>query len=343
MTPEQVLDYPFRHPPEPGTALEVAPGVFWLRMPLPFALDHINLWLLDDGEAVAIVDSGIGNDATRALWEQVFAAELGGRRVTRVFATHCHPDHAGLAGWLTRKFDAPFLVSQADYLTAHVWHDSAAGFTNENLIAFLAEHGLDEARLAGFRARGNHYRRNVQDLPTRYRRLMDGDAIAIGANVWRVIMGYGHAPEHAALYSERLGVLISGDMILPKISTNVAVSSVEPDADPLGLFLASIANYARLPADTLVLPSHGLPFRGLRERAEQLVEHHRLRLAELEEACATPKAAAEVIGTLFRRELDTHQTFFAMGETLAHLNYLVRAGTLARARGADGIVRYGRT
>ncbi|MCU0805717.1 MAG: MBL fold metallo-hydrolase [Burkholderiales bacterium] len=343
MTPEQVLDYPFPNPPAGGSVLEVAPGVNWVRMPLPFALNHINLWVLDDGDAAVIVDSGLGTIQTRELWEQVFADELKGRAANRVIATHCHPDHAGLAGWLTRKFNAPLLMSQADYLTAHAWRDEAAGYTNDNLVAFLRENGLDEARLQGFRERGNHYRRVVPDFPSRYHRIRDGDEIGIGANRWRVIMGYGHAPEHAALYSESLGVLISGDMVLPKISTNVAVTSVDPDANPLGLFLDSIVNYARLPADTLVLPSHGLPFRGLRERVEQLVEHHRLRLAELEEACVEPKAAADVIGTLFRRELDTHQTFFAMGETLAHLNYLVRNGTLARRRDADGVVRHART
>jgi len=343
MTPEQVLDYPFPRTPEGGHVLEVAPGVNWVRMPLPFALNHINLWLLDDGDAAVIVDSGLGTIQTRELWEQVFADELQGRPVSRVIATHCHPDHAGLAGWLTRKFNAPLLMSQADYLTAHAWRDEAAGYTSDNLIAFLREHGLDEPRLQGFRERGNHYRRNVPDFPSRYHRLLEGDELAIGPNRWRVIMGYGHAPEHAALYCAALGVLISGDMVLPKISTNVAVSSVDPDANPLGLFLDSIVNYARLPGDTLVLPSHGLPFRGLRERVDQLVEHHRLRLAELEEACATPKAAADVIGTLFRRELDTHQTFFAMGETLAHLNYLVRSGALARTRDTDGVVRYART
>jgi glyoxylase-like metal-dependent hydrolase (beta-lactamase superfamily II) len=343
MTPEQVLDYPFPKTPEGGSVLEVAPGVKWVRMPLPFALNHINLWLLDDGDAAVIVDSGLGTIQTRELWEQVFADELKGRSVSRLIATHCHPDHAGLAGWLTRKFNAPLLMSQADYLTAHAWRDEAAGYTNDNLIAFLRENGLDEPRLQGFRERGNHYRRNVPDFPNRYHRLLDGDEVVIGPNRWRVIMGYGHAPEHAALHCAALGVLISGDMVLPKISTNVAVTSVDPDANPLGLFLDSIVNYAKLPADTLVLPSHGLPFRGLRERVDQLVEHHRLRLAELEEACAEPQAAADVIGTLFRRELDTHQTFFAMGETLAHLNYLVRTGTLARSRGADGVVRYART
>jgi glyoxylase-like metal-dependent hydrolase (beta-lactamase superfamily II) len=156
-------------------------------------------------------------------------------------------------------------------------------------------------------------------------------------------VGYGHAPEHVSLFSPEANVLISGDMLLPRISTNVAVSSVNPDGNPLALFLDSLDRYRReVPADVLVLPSHGLPFRGAHERVAQLEEHHAVRLAELEEACAEPRSAAEVIGTLFRRKLDTHQTFFAMGEALAHLNLLAGRGRVTRIVGEDGIVRFAR-
>jgi glyoxylase-like metal-dependent hydrolase (beta-lactamase superfamily II) len=261
-----------------------------------------------------------------------------------VVATHCHPDHVGNAGWLTARFGATLWMSQADYLTAHAWRDDAAGFNNAGLVAFFRENGLDEARLSGMRERGNAYKRGVPEMPARYHRMMDGDEIAIGGRTWRVIMGYGHAPEHASLYSPEANVLISGDMLLPRISTNVAVSSVNPDGNPLALFLDSLARYAReLPADVLVLPSHGLPFRGAHARVAQLEDHHASRLAELEEACDAPRSAADVIGTLFRRNLDTHQTFFAMGEALAHLNLLVARGRLARSVGEDGIARFVRT
>lgn len=340
MMPEQVLDFPFAAPPGPGETREVASGVRWVRMPLPFALNHINLWLLEDGDGVVIVDSGLGTDATKELWEQIFDTELRSRPVNRVVATHCHPDHAGLAGWITARYRAPLLMSQSDYLTAHAWRDDAAGYTPEALNHFFRLNGLDDARLNALLHRGNAYRRGVPDFPRRYRRLLDGNNVGIGGRDWRVMMGYGHSPEHAALYCPALGALISGDMVLPKISTNIAVQSVEPEGDPLGLFLDSLARYAELPADTLVLPSHGLPFRGLRERVAQLVEHHRLRLDELEEACTTPKSAAEVIGTLFRRELDTHQIFFAMGEALAHLNHLAGKGVLVRQTSADGVNRF---
>jgi glyoxylase-like metal-dependent hydrolase (beta-lactamase superfamily II) len=340
MTPEHVLDYPLPTPPAPGETREVVPGVRWLRMPLPFALDHINLWLLEDTAGWVIVDCGLAPDATRALWQEIFDRELRGRIVTRVIATHCHPDHAGLAAWLAGRFGVTLTMTQADYLSAHAWRDDAAGFTAGSLVDFYRANGLDDERLAALAFRGNAYRKGVPDFPKRYARLVDGQTLAIGANTWRVVMGYGHSPEHAALYCEALGVLVSGDMILPRISTNVAVQAVEPDGDPLRLFLDSLDRYARLPADTLVLPSHGLPFRGMHERVDQLKEHHRLRLGELEEVCVTPKAAGEVIATLFRRALDTHQIFFAMGEALAHLNRLAALGVLARIDGADGVHRF---
>jgi glyoxylase-like metal-dependent hydrolase (beta-lactamase superfamily II) len=339
--PEPLLDYPFAAPPAPGEVREVAPGVHWLRMPLPFALDHINLWALEDGAGLALVDTGLGDDATRDLWQRVFDGFVKGRRVTRVIATHLHPDHAGNAGWLTARFRAPLWMSQSDYLMAHAWREDAAGFSIAAMLAHLARHGLAGAPLDGQASRGGSYAHSVPDFPRSYRRIMDGDALGIGGRAWRVVMGYGHAPEHASLYCGELGVLISGDMLLPRISTNVSVNQVDPDADPLALFLASLERYTReVEGDPLVLPSHGLPFRGMRTRVGQLEAHHAARLEELEDACAAPKSAADVIGTLFRRRLDVHQTFFAMGEALAHLNYLMYAGRFVRQTDADGVVRF---
>lgn len=339
--PELLLDYPFAAAPSAGTVREVASGVHWLRMPLPYALDHINLWALDDGPGVVLVDTGLGDDTTRGLWEQVLAGFVKGRPVTRVIATHLHPDHAGCAGWLARRFGAPLCMSQSDYLMAHAWRDNAAGFSIEAMMAHLRRHGLAGELFEQQSGRGNAYRRSVPDFPTTYRRIMDGDELAIGGRVWRVIMGYGHAPEHASLYCDELGLLVSGDMLLPRISTNISVNQVDPDADPLALFLASLRRYGELiPGEPLVLPSHGLPFRGMRERVGQLESHHAARLDELEEACAIPRSAAEVIGTLFRRQLDVHQTFFAMGEAIAHLNHLLHAGRVVRAGADDGIERF---
>ncbi|MBE0625976.1 MAG: MBL fold metallo-hydrolase [Burkholderiales bacterium] len=344
MDPQQILQYPHATAPAAGTSLEIAPGLRWLRMPLPFALEHINLWLLEDGEGWTIVDCGIASDPSKGLWEQIFATLPGGQdrpvRSRRVLVTHFHPDHAGLAHWLCQRFGATLWMSQAEYLTVHAIREGVAGYTPDNLLGMYRRNGLDAAALEKMAVRGNRYRLAVPAFPHNYRRIMDGDEIAIGACNWRVIMGYGHAPEHAALYSPELGVLISGDMVLPKISTNISVWSIDPEGNPLQQFLRSLKRHAELPADTLVLPSHGLPFRGLRERVEQLEEHHSQHFEELHEACAQPLSAFEAIPALFQRELDTHQLFFAMGEAMAHLHYLYYQGSLRRSTDADGVIRY---
>ncbi len=340
MDPQQILQFPYPDIPAEGVSLELAPGVRWLRMPLPFALNHINLWLLEDGHGWTVIDCGIASGRTRDLWERIFATQLAGKPVTRVIVTHYHPDHAGLAHWLCHRFGVELWMSQAEYLTAHAIRENIAGYTPDNLLGMYRRNGLGAENLQQMAVRGNRYRLAVPEFPQSYRRLMDGDEVGIGGRSWRVIMGYGHSPEHAALHCGELGVLISGDMVLPKISTNISVWSIDPDGNPLKQFLDSLKRYAALPFDTLVLPSHGLPFRGLRERAEQLDEHHRQHFEALEEACTRPLSAFEAISTLFPRELDTHQLFFAMGEAMAHLHYLLYRGALARQTGSDGVIRY---
>jgi glyoxylase-like metal-dependent hydrolase (beta-lactamase superfamily II) len=338
VTPESLLHYTHTALPGPGDSLEVADGLFWVRMPLPFALDHINLWLLRDGARWVAVDCGLGTEATRELWQRVFDRRLGASPLSRVIVTHHHPDHVGNAGWLSARSGVPLWMPQAEYLTAHANLEGVAGFGREPLVAMYRRNGLDQCIADKMLTGRMNYRTHVTGFPASYHRIMEGDALVIGACSWRVIMGYGHAPEHAALYCETLGVLISGDMVLPRISTNVSVPGSQPTADPLGQYLDSIRRYAELQPETLVLPSHGLPFRGLRERVAQLQEHHRLRLAQLLEVCGTPKSAADVLATLFRRKLDTHQMFFAMGESMAHMHYLYEQGELERLDG--DILRY---
>ena len=342
---QPVLDFPHATAPAPAQALEIAPGVHWLRMPLPFALDHINLWMLEDGDGFAIVDCGLGNTATRELWEAYFrgahgVGNGGSLWVSRVIVTHCHPDHAGNAHWLTHRFGADLWISLGEYFTAHAARESQAGFSGEYQLDLLRRNGLNREWLELMKDRGGNYRRGVPEFPGSFCRMMDGQVLSIGARQWKVIMGYGHSPEHAALYCESMGVLISGDMVLPRITTNISVWTVEPEGNPLGLFLGSLDRYAALPEDTLVLPSHGLPFRGLHARIAQLKEHHRMRLDEVAEACASPQSAADIVPTLFRRSLDTFQMFFAMGESMAHLHFLHAEGRLERRIGADGVFRY---
>ena len=334
------LQYAFQQPPAPGTVCEVAPGVLWLRMPLPFALDHINLWLLRDGAGWAAVDCGIASADTQSLWDSIIRDVLGDSEIARVIVTHFHPDHIGNAGWLTQRFGVPLWMTSAEYLTAHANFEARAGYGAEPTARFFAAHGLDAQRVHAIAARGNLYRKIICEPPHRFVRMIDDDQIRVGDNTWRLIVGHGHAVEHAALYCEALRTLISGDMLLPKISTNVSVWPTEPEGDPLNLFLRSIDLFTQLPADTLVLPSHGLPFRGAQARVAMLHAHHAERLAEVVEECESPKTAAELIPVLFRRELDLHQTFFAMGEAIAHLHYLWHQGRLERMRGSDDVVRF---
>jgi glyoxylase-like metal-dependent hydrolase (beta-lactamase superfamily II) len=338
------LDYACDAPPAPGEATEVAPGVRWLRMPLPFALDHINLWLLreDDGRWTA-VDAGYGDAPTRALWERHFAGTMRGAPLARIVATHYHPDHLGNAAWLAERFDAPVRMTQAEFLTAHALLDQRATHAFADTCALFAAHGLEREHVDALARRGNAYARGVPAAPRTIERLVAGDAPRLAGEPWTVIPGYGHSPEHASLYARERNVLISGDMLLPKISTNVSVWPAEPDGDPLGRFLASLEAFERLPGDALVLPSHGLPFRGIAARVAQLRAHHAARLAELEAALAEarrPMAAAELVPVLFRRALDLQQRFFATGEAIAHLNHLWHAGRVDRLRGDDGALRF---
>jgi len=336
------LHYPHTHPPAAGELTEVAAGVFWLRMPLPFQLDHINLWLLRDGKGWTIVDTGFPDDAVRQMWTQILA-KLDGP-VTRLIVTHFHPDHLGLATWLMEKTGASLAMTTGEFLTAHVvWHE-VAGHGARFMVEQFRQNGLEGEHLAKFEQRGSGYRKAVPALPDYYDRLKAGDIAAVDGKKWQILIGHGHAPEHMALYCAELGVLISGDMLLPRISTNISVFAATPKADALRWFLDSLDEMARnIPEETLVLPSHGLPFTGIRARVEALHSHHEERLQALEDSCEqAPQSAAGLLDVLFNRALDTHQTMFAMGEAIAHLNYLEQAGRLSRSIGADGVIRYSR-
>ena len=337
------LEYPFADAPPAGEPRGVAPGVSWLRMPLPFALDHINLWLLAEADGHTIVDCGYGSAATREAWERVFATTVGGP-VRRVVATHCHPDHVGNAAWLTSRFGCPLAMTHAEFLTAHAMRDEHSGYGVAAMVELFRQHGLAAPHVAAMVERGNAYARGVPALPTTFERLVDGDRLTLGGASWHVIEGHGHSPEHAALYCRSKGLLVSGDMLLPRISTNVSIWPAEPEGDPLRRFLQSLARFERLPPDTLVLPSHGLPFRGIATRVAELRAHHAARLAELEAAVTAhgPSSAAEIVPVLFRRELDLQQRFFAMGEAIAHLNHLWHAGRLLRTRSVDNCILFAR-
>ncbi len=334
------LHFPVAKSPGPGETLPIAPGVEWLRMPLPFALDHINLWLLEDGPGWTIVDAGYAMAETMARWERVFAERLGGLPVTRIIATHHHPDHIGLAGWLTERWQVPLWATEKEWLYARLLTqngDDSAMLRR----GFARRAGLDEAASEIFGEHHRGYRRGVPSVPASFERLADGSVVEIGGREWRVIVGEGHSPELACLYCAETRVLIAGDQVLPKISPNVSVQAHEPDGDPLSRFLRSLDRLrGAVPPETLVLPSHNLPFFGLHARIDALAAHHRARCDDVLAACASPQSATELLPVLFRRPLDRHQMAFALGEALAHLRYLRNQGALACMPGADGVDRF---
>jgi glyoxylase-like metal-dependent hydrolase (beta-lactamase superfamily II) len=373
---EHELNYPLQDTlPSLSEALPVAEGVRWIRMVLPFALNHINLWLLRDemdGEngkiqGWTVVDCCIDRAESRAQWQGIFDTQLEGLPILRVICTHMHPDHIGLAHWICAKWKVRLWISATDYNVARNLCTSEArtqGTPSGHAAAeFYAAHGLvDPESVAKIKARTSYYSGLVPAVPESYHRMMEGDEIRIGGRNWRCISGYGHAPEHIALYlaptaptepapqggAADLGaaqrsapILISGDMVLPRISTNVSVFDLEPEGNPLQLFLSSINKYLELPADTLVLPSHGKPFIGMHQRIAQLHSHHADRLAEVMQACSEkPTSGAEIVPIMFKRELDLHQMTFAMGEAVAHLHMLWYAGSLTRTCDADGVYRF---
>ncbi|UGQ46507.1 MBL fold metallo-hydrolase [Massilia endophytica] len=339
---ESQLQYPFADQvPAPGERLDIAPGVHWLRMPLPFALDHINLWLLKDGAGWTVVDTGASTPETQAAWDSVASSRLDGLPLVRVLATHCHPDHIGMADALCRRWNIPLQMTAGEYGFARMMSAALPGVDGTAALPHFERHGLnDPAMLEKMRSRKSYYPSLVPAVPSSYLRMQDGQQVEIGAQRWQVIAGYGHSPEHASLYCADLNLLVSGDMVLPRISTNVSVFAVEPEGDPLGQYLDSLQRFASLPDDVLVLPSHGRPFRGLHTRIAQLREHHAARLAEVVEACRTAHTAADIVPLMFRRPLDAHQLSFALGEALAHLHRLWRTGIVRRDVGADGIIRF---
>ena len=348
------LDYPLGEAPAPGAAREVVPGVLWLRMPLPFTLNHINLWAIADedaqGSGWAVVDTGTKTPEALAAWRSLIApdgplaATPQGARITRVICTHMHPDHVGMAGWLTRKFQCRLWMTRLEYLTCRTLAADTGREAPEDAIRFYRAIGWNEEALDVYRTRFGRFGRYLHALPDSYRRIADGERLRIGAHDWQVVVGRGHSPEHACLHGPALGLLISGDQVLPRISSNVSVHPTEPDANPLAEWIESLDRLrGNLPDDLLVLPAHGEPFRGLHARLDRLTQGHETGLERLRRSLAQgPKRAIDVFGALFARPIDSHGDLLGMatGESLAHLNYLLSIGAARRERDTDGVWRY---
>ena len=325
------LTFPWPEPPGPGEVVTVRDGLLWFRLPLPYRLDDVNVYLLADEDGWVAVDTGLGDSACREAWEAVLAGPLAGSRLTRLIVTHFHPDHVGLAGWLADRFALPMHMPRSDYLYTVALQNAPVDASSTLYRSFYRRHGLPDEVIDQVLSGGHEYMRRTTGLPYSYIRLLHGQELRVGRRVFRVLTGGGHAPEQATLYCAQDRLFLSADQVIARISPNIGVYAMEPEADALGEYLRSLNGLIEtVPADVLVLPGHGLPFHGLHKRSEALMVHHRERCDLIRAACTgVDHSAAELIPTVFPRPLDAHQTGFAFVEVLAHVNYMLGRGELA--------------
>jgi glyoxylase-like metal-dependent hydrolase (beta-lactamase superfamily II) len=333
------LTFPFPPPQSEAEPVDVAAGIKWLRLPMPYALDHVNVYLMRVEKGWLIVDTGLDSPGTRAIWEEVFSGALRGETVVGVCCTHYHVDHVGLAGYLTERWRVPLFMSYEEYFTLRGWPMDLQEVPWQH-AEFFQRSGFPEELLTQTLVMFD-FSREISPLPPSFIRLREGSPLTIAGGDWRILMGEGHAPEHAMLYSAQQGILLSGDQLLPRISTNVSVSVVNPEDEPLSRWLASLDRLAELPEDTLVLPGHGLPFRGAMTRVEELRSHHDRRFQVILEACATRDLSAfELVQTMYPYPLSDFDLQLALGECLAHVRYLISNGRLEGRLDGHGVIGY---
>jgi len=337
--PASGLTFPFDEPPAFGTLTEVSPDVRWLRLPLPFRLDHVNIYLIRNGTGWTAVDTGLGTDECKAAWDTVLAGPLA---LTSLVVTHFHPDHVGLAGWLTQRLGIGMSMPRPEFLHSMLLQYAPADLGAEVFRPFYQLHGLSAEATEIVLSRGHDYLRLTTGVPVSYNRIKHGDTLGIGGRDFRVLTGGGHSLEQAMLYRPEEKLFFAADQVIARISPNVSVHPMEPDLDALGIYLRSLADIkATVADDVLVLPGHGLPFYGLHTRVEALIAHHAARCAEIAAACReTPLTVAQILPHIFPRALDAHQTGFAFGEVLAHVNHMLAQGTLRLAPGSAEVARF---
>jgi glyoxylase-like metal-dependent hydrolase (beta-lactamase superfamily II) len=336
------LEYLYTAPQANGPVVEVAPGVLWARIAMPLALSHINVWLLRGDDGWTLVDTGLPTEETRSVWEKIVAGHLDGAPVRALVCTHFHYDHAGLASWMTERFGVPLYMSLGEFLTMRMLDSAAVSVPQPEDRRFFTHSGMPAERAE----RLFEALRRDPYVPLRqasFRRLRGGDVLAIGPRRWRVIIGEGHSPEHVCLYSAEDGLLIGGDQLLPRITSNVMVNAWEPEGNPLALWFDSLDRLEQCAPDTLVLPSHQGVYRGLHLRIRQLREHHQQQFEQLRRMVGERGrcTAFEAMLGLYPRLRGAEQDLLALGETVAHLSWMHHQGLLDRGLEADGIIRYG--
>ena len=329
--------HPIEAAPASGEAVEVAPGILWMRLPLPMALDHVNVYALEDEGGWTLVDTGMFSAKTVAIWEALLDGPLRGRPVRRVLLTHHHPDHVGMVGWFQNR-GAELITTRTAWLYARMLVLDVQTHPTPEALAFYARAGVSAAALARRAARRPfNFADVVAPMPLGFTGVAEGDVLTLGQRRWHVRLGQGHAPDHITLWSETDGLVMGGDQFLPGISANIGVYPSEPDADPLADWLNSCERFQTLARDDqLVLPGHKLPFTGLPFRLKQMVENHHSALDRLHLHLAQPRRAAECFAPLFKREIDEASFDLALVEAVAHLNWLLRRGKIHRSLSGDG-------
>ncbi|MEZ5851679.1 MAG: MBL fold metallo-hydrolase [Hyphomicrobiaceae bacterium] len=340
----QSIRYLYEHHPKGIETFEVAPGILWARVPLPFRLNHVNVWLIRETDGWTVIDTGTANAEARAVWDGLLGTVLSGAPIVRQIATHGHTDHVGLAGWLYEvSGGAPYHITLVEWLSATVRIDESRSPIGAPALKFLSSHGCDETTIESFREERQRTNAQMLPLPTAIARLRDGDRIRFGGRDWQVMVCGGHAAEHASFWCADEKILIAGDQILSKISPMIGVFASEPDADPLTEYLASLDRFRALPEETFVLPSHGLPFHGLHARVEELEHHHHLRLGLLEDLMTKPTTGMDLARGLFPKPVAEGQGRHAFSETMAHAHYLMRTGRAVRLTDETGRFVFQRT
>ena len=331
------LHFPFETPPEAGAAVEVAEGVLWLRLPLPMALDHVNVYALADADGWTLIDTGMNSRKTRDIWEAALAGSLAGKTVARVLLTHHHPDHVGLVGWFQER-GAELLTTRTAWLYARMLTLDVQDRPSAQSMQFYSRAGMAREMLT---KRANERPFNFADvvapMPLGFTRVEEGETLTLGGRRWRVRLGQGHAPDHITLWSEVDGLVIGGDQLLPGISPNIGVYPTEPEADPLTEWLEATARFVpHARGDQLVLPGHKLPFTGLPFRLQQMAENHHQALERLLGHLHEPQTAAGCFPALYKRPIGEGEYGLALVEAVAHLNCLLLRGQVCRWLSADG-------
>jgi len=334
------LEYPFKNIPLPTELVEITNGVYWLRMPLPLPLGHINLYLLEDTDGWWIIDTGMNIGDTQIFWQAIFDNHLHHKPVEGIIVTHMHPDHIGQAGWLCAKCQAPLYMSYSEYYTALALGRISAEEMSESAREHFRNCGLSQDMVEQIQVMLHGMDNIITPIPSTFCRLEEGNDLVIDGKRWRIMIGKGHSPEHVSLVCDELSILIAGDQAIPKMPASIGVLPSEPFGNPLAQWFESLRKFMSLPADYLVLPAHDEPYKGLHIRLQYLIARHEKRLLMLKGACAKPKTVAELAPVMYSKELHSSLLMMAIGECLAHLNYLVAQGEVERLMDLNGVYRY---